>query len=76
MLEAVVGAAVAVAIGVGGWHEWRWQRSPLGQANLAAAAYRRRRRTRQRWHALEWSIIGCAALSLLGWCSTVVGVVR
>lgn len=73
LVLVVVGAILAV----GGWRELGWRRSPLVQANLALAeSYHRRRRARQRWHGLEWLIIACAGLSLLGWLASVAGAVR
>lgn len=67
-IDAALVGLIGCILAVGIWRELGWRRTPLAQANLAIVeSHRRRRRARQRWHGFEWSIIACAAVSLLGW---------
>jgi hypothetical protein len=52
-LEIGLGLVLGVIIGIYRWREWRWRRTPLGQAELAFERTKQEREQRarreQRW---------------------------
>lgn len=66
-LEIGLALVLGVIIGVARWREYRWRRSPIGQATAALERHRVGQRVAlARWHAFEWCVV-VAALAAFAW---------